>query len=182
MLGPVGPLKKDSCRSPHRPSKASHGKACHGRPPARSARRRPRGRSPPAVGSCRRSRDPQSLVRGRACDSKWFACEPAAGYTTGWVPSTMLELVVVPACPLTAAVLAVADRDRIRLQRLLRRTDVEDQPNRLPVALVGVVVVVEDVEEPVLQRELSGTRRVVASHTHTPSARYAALIRADHSA
>ena len=66
-----------------------------------------------------------------------------------------LELVVVPGCALGALVLAVADLDRRPLERLRGRRGVEDELDHLPVALVQVVPVVEDVEEPVLERELS---------------------------
>ena len=67
-----------------------------------------------------------------------------------------LELVVVPRRPLGALVLAVADLDGRPVQRLRRARGVEDQLDHLPVALVQVVPVVEDVEQPVLERELAG--------------------------
>jgi hypothetical protein len=67
-----------------------------------------------------------------------------------------LELAVLPVGPLRALVLAVADLDRGTLQRLRGGRRVEDELDHLPVALVQVVPVVEDVEEPVLQRELVG--------------------------
>ena len=51
--------------------------------------------------------------------------------------------------------LAVADLDGRALQRLLGSVRVEDELDHLPVALVQVVEVVEDVEEPVLERELA---------------------------
>jgi hypothetical protein len=66
-----------------------------------------------------------------------------------------LEPVVVPCRLLGALVLAVADLDRHALQRLCRARGVEDQLDHLPVALVQVVPVVEDVEQPVLERELA---------------------------
>jgi hypothetical protein len=46
------------------------------------------------------------------------------------------------------------------LQSLLRGRRLEDELHHLPVAFVQVVPVVEDVEEPVLQRELVGERRL----------------------
>ena len=64
-------------------------------------------------------------------------------------------LVVVPGSPLGALVRAVPDLDRLLVERLLRVGRVEDELDHLPVALVGVVEVVEGVEEPVLQRELA---------------------------
>jgi hypothetical protein len=67
-----------------------------------------------------------------------------------------LELVVIPAGALGALVLAVADLDRGVLQRLRRACRVEDELDHFPVAFVEVVPVVEDVEEPVLKRELAG--------------------------
>ena len=63
-----------------------------------------------------------------------------------------LELLVVPGRLLGALVLAVADLDGRPLQRLRRARGVEDQLDHLPVALVQVVPVVEDVEQPVLER------------------------------
>jgi hypothetical protein len=71
-----------------------------------------------------------------------------------------LELVVAPVGPLGPLVLAVADLDRLGLQRLAGSRRVEDELDHLPVALVEVVPVVEDVVEPVLQRELAGVVRV----------------------
>src|SRR5215216_2341297 len=64
-----------------------------------------------------------------------------------------LQLVVAPVGLLGALVLAVADLDRLGPERLLGGGRVEDELDHLPVALVQVVPVVEDVEEPVLQRE-----------------------------
>ena len=78
-----------------------------------------------------------------------------------------VELVVVPARPLGAFVRAVADRDRLLPERLARVGRVEDELDHLPVALVGVVEVVERVEEPVLEGKLAGAagfRRDVRVH------------------
>ena len=66
-----------------------------------------------------------------------------------------LELRVVPGSPLRALVLAVPDLDRRRLQCGRGRRGVEDELDHLPVAFMEVVPVVEDVEEPVLERELA---------------------------
>jgi hypothetical protein len=66
----------------------------------------------------------------------------------------------VPRRPLRALVLAVADHDGRALERLRRGGRVEDQLDHLPVALVQVVPVVEDVVEPVLQCELARVTRV----------------------
>ena len=65
-----------------------------------------------------------------------------------------LELVVAPGGPLRALVLTVANLDRRLPHRLGRRRGVENELDHLPVTLVQVVPVVEDVEEPVLEREL----------------------------
>ena len=51
--------------------------------------------------------------------------------------------------------LAVADGHRLARERLTRVVGIEDELDVLPVALVGVVPVVEDVVEPVLQGELT---------------------------
>jgi hypothetical protein len=51
---------------------------------------------------------------------------------------------------------AVADQDRLLRESFARIVGVEDELDHLPVALVRVVEVVERVEEPVLERELSG--------------------------
>ena len=65
-----------------------------------------------------------------------------------------LELVVAPRRLLGPLVLAVADGHRLARERLTRVVGIEDELDVLPVALVGVVPVVEDVVEPVLQGEL----------------------------
>ncbi len=71
-----------------------------------------------------------------------------------------LELLVSPGRALGTFVRAVAHPDRILRQRLGGVGGVEDELRHLPVALVRVVEVVERVEEPVLQGELAGVRRV----------------------
>jgi hypothetical protein len=65
-----------------------------------------------------------------------------------------LELRVVPGGTLPALVLAVADLGRRLPECLRRRRSVENELDHLPVTLVEVVPVVEDVEEPVLERKL----------------------------
>jgi hypothetical protein len=72
----------------------------------------------------------------------------------------LAELRVGPAGALGAFVLAVTDLRRLRRQRRLRCRCVEVELDHLPVALVLVVEVVEDVEEPVLKSELPEIRRV----------------------
>jgi hypothetical protein len=72
-------------------------------------------------------------------------------------PADLLELVVVPTRALGALVLRVEHLDGRSLQRLLDRVGVEVQLDHLPVGLVLVVVVVEDVVEPELEREPAGT-------------------------
>jgi hypothetical protein len=57
-------------------------------------------------------------------------------------------------------VLAVPDQRRPLAERLLRGRRVEVELDHLPVALVLVVEVVEDVEEPVLQREPARVRGI----------------------
>jgi hypothetical protein len=71
-----------------------------------------------------------------------------------------LELRVVPRGPFRALVLAVADLERRPVQRLLHRRRGENELDHLPVALVQVVPVVEDVEEPVLEREPARVRGI----------------------
>ena len=71
-----------------------------------------------------------------------------------------LELRVVPGRPLGALVLAVADLDGRPTESGGDRRSVEDELDHLPVALVQVVPVVEDVEKPVLERELARVGRV----------------------
>ncbi len=66
-----------------------------------------------------------------------------------------LELVLPPAGPLGTLVLAVSNLDGLLVQGLLRGRGIEVELDHLPVAFMGVVPVVEDVEEPVLQCELS---------------------------
>ena len=66
-----------------------------------------------------------------------------------------LELALPPARPLGALVLAVPNLDRFLVQGLRCGRGVEVELDHLPVAFVRVVPVVEDVEEPVLQCELS---------------------------
>ena len=75
-------------------------------------------------------------------------------------PVDELELLVAPVRRLGALVLAVADGDGILAERLLGVVGVEEELDHLPVALVQVVPVVVGVEEPVLQRQLPGVRRV----------------------
>jgi hypothetical protein len=69
-----------------------------------------------------------------------------------------LELVVTPARALRALVLAVADLCRVGRQCVLGSRRREVQLDHLPVAFVLVVEIVEDIEEPVLQRELPRER------------------------
>ena len=64
------------------------------------------------------------------------------------------QLRVTPHRPLCSLVLGVADLCRILRERLLGSGRIEVELDHLPVAFVRVVEVVEDVEEPVLQREL----------------------------
>ena len=93
------------------------------------------------------------------------------------------ELVVAPVRSFGPFVRAVADGDRILRQGGACRGGIEVELDHLPVALVQVVEVVEDVEEPVLQRDHLGVRgiaryvrihgrlRPVAGSTGSPSAR-----------
>ena len=70
-------------------------------------------------------------------------------------PVDELELVLAPRRLLGPLVLAVADGHRLTSERLTRVVRVEEELDVLPVAFVGVVPVVEDVVEPVLQGELT---------------------------
>jgi hypothetical protein len=75
--------------------------------------------------------------------------------------SDAVELLLVrPVGPLGPLVGAVADRGGLRRERGARVVGVEDELDHLPVALVGVVEVVERVEEPVLQRDLPRVSRL----------------------
>src|SRR5829696_5172196 len=125
--------------------------------------RRPRSKSssPPAgarraVPACRRSR---RLLSG-AADVERLVEEVGVGagrgIDDGVPPVDELELLVVPVRGLAALMLAVPDRDRLLRERLARIPGLEDELNHLPVALVQVVPVVVDVEQPVLERELAG--------------------------
>src|SRR5262249_36562861 len=71
------------------------------------------------------------------------------------------QLGVSPASAFGSVVLAEADQDRLRRQRLSRCGGVEVELDHLPVAFVLVVEVVEDVEEPVLKRERVGILRLL---------------------
>ena len=71
-------------------------------------------------------------------------------------PVDEVELLLAPGRCLAALVLAVADRDRLLCERLAGVFGLEDQLDHLPVALVEVVPVVEDIEQPVLKREHAG--------------------------
>jgi hypothetical protein len=75
-------------------------------------------------------------------------------------PVDSLELVVAPVCALGALVLAVAHLDRRSPERPGGRRGIEIELDHLPVALVQVVPVVEDVEHPVLERQLPRIARV----------------------
>ena len=85
-----------------------------------------------------------------------FACDPAAGYTTGCVASTSSSFSSpqsarsAPSCELYPIATGLL------VEGLRRVGGVEDELDHLPIALVQVVEVVEDVEEPVLERELPG--------------------------
>ena len=78
----------------------------------------------------------------------------------GPAPVHELELVVAPVGALGALVLAVAGCDRLLRQRRGRVGCVEEELDVLPVALVEVVPVVVDVEEPVLERQPPRVRGV----------------------
>ena len=106
-------------------------------------------------------------LRGRAAEVQRLAVEVRVR-AGGRVDDRMravdeLELGVAPRRSLGALVLAVADLGRRLRERLRGGRRVEDELDHLPVALVQVVPVVEDVEEPVLQRELARVRGSVAT-------------------
>ena len=98
--------------------------------------------------------------RGRAAEIQRLAVEVrvrARGRMHDGVRAVdELELVVAPVRSLGALVLAVADGGRLGRERLGGAIRVEVELDHLPVALVRVVPVVEDVEEPVLKGELPG--------------------------
>ena len=84
-----------------------------------------------------------------------FACDPAAGIEDRVRSLDQRELVVAPDCALRSFVRAVPDLDGLLRKRRPRVLRVEDELDHLPVALMEVVPVVEGVEQPVLERELS---------------------------
>ncbi len=132
-------------------------RACGGRGTGDGHHRRPHvdGRPPRVVAA-------DALRRG-AAEIQRLPVEVrvrAVGRVDDRVCADALELRVVPGGPLGTLVLAVADLDRRMVERLLRRRRVEDDLDHLPVALVQVVPLVEDVEEPVLERELARMRGV----------------------
>ena len=102
---------------------------------------------------------PDSLLR-RAADVQRVFEEVRVGAGRGIddrpAPVDELELVVIPVSALGSLVLAVADRDGLAVECLAGVAGVEDELDVLPVALVQVVPVVVDVEEPVLKHELPG--------------------------
>ena len=159
-FGPVGPLKNASCSSPQRPSNAIHGSS------RRAVRRVARDRH-----DLRLELDvrPASVVAadallGRAAEVERIVEEVrmrAGGRVDdGPAPVHELELVVAPVGALGALVLAVAGCDRLLRQRRGRVGCVEEELDVLPVALVEVVPVVVDVEEPVLERQPPRVRGV----------------------
>ena len=82
------------------------------------------------------------------------------GIDDGVRPVDDLELVVAPTRALGALMGAVADGDRCLVQRVRSIGGLEVELDHLPVAFVEVVELVEDVEEPVLQRQLPGMARI----------------------
>ena len=150
----MGPLKNAGRSSPQRPSKAIQGNSA--RACAVIARDRLHGRADVEGGSA--SVVAPDALLGRAAEVERLAVEVRvrSGRRVNDRVRAVdpLELVIAPRRPLRALVLAVAHLDRWALQRLGRRRGVEDELDHLPVAFMQVVPVVEDVEEPVLQREL----------------------------
>ena len=70
-------------------------------------------------------------------------------------PVDDLQLLLAPRRFLGALVRAVADGDRLAVERRARVVGLEDELDHLPVALVQVVELVERIEEPVLERDLA---------------------------
>ena len=99
-------------------------------------------------------------LRGRAAEIERLAEEVRVGaggdVHDGVRAVDELQLAFAPARALRTFVLAVADLDGPSVTCLCRGGCVEVELDHLPVAFVWVVPVVEDVEEPVLQRELPG--------------------------
>ena len=156
-FGPVGPLKNARCSSPQRPGESDPREVGErGGRVARDGlhdgagvvRRRPR------VVAADAFRARRSEVEGAAVEVR----VRAGRRIDDRVVADAIELRIVPGGALGALVLAVAGLGRLLLQRLGRGGRVEVELDHLPVAFVRVVPVVEDVVEPVLQRELAGPR------------------------
>ena len=159
-FGPVGPLKNAGWSSPQRPSNTIQGKAA-----AAAAGSLgivfTAGRSS-TMGSARVVAADARL--GRASDVQGLR-ELVRVRAGGGVDDRMrlvdeLELVLAPVGALGALVRAVPDRDGSRRERRGRIRRRRSQLDHLPVALVQVVELVEDVEEPVLERDLAGVAGV----------------------
>ena len=180
-FGPVGPLKNAGWSSPQRPSKSIHGNAALRRLADRSgsSARPGEGRA-----TAREVSSQPTPCRGRAAEVE-RRLEEVRVRAGGRIHDRMravdeLELVVAPGRALGALVLAVADLDRLARERLAGVVGVEDELDHLPVALVRVVPVVEDVEEPVLQRELARVAGVGARRARRPSAAFPSVSRRAH--
>ena len=154
-LGPVGPLKKAGCCSPQRPWNPIHGN-CEPAAAESLGIVRTAGRHRGPARACRRSRRPARRMRPGTAPSRrssHASRRPGRQPDASRRPS---ELGVVPVRLLAALVLAVADPHGVRASAWRGVVGVEVELDHLPVALVQVVPVVVDVEDPVLQRELAG--------------------------
>ena len=152
MFGPVGPLKNAAEAHPSGPGTRATGSGGYR---AGRSERCDSGHGltwGPFVSSqptpCRRS------CRGRAPRRRSSRASRRPGTRPG-APVDELELVIAPVRAFGTLVLAVADLDG-RACSASSECRVEDELDRLPVALVQVVEVVEEVEEPVLKASFPG--------------------------
>ena len=150
VAGPVGPLLNDGCSSPQRPVNASHDSS--------PVRRTTVGLTS-SIGA-RVSSHPNplcALLPNQRSDEKYDAWLPSPTNTTGWVSSATLERPAVPVGQFATLVLGVHHLVGLgRPSAACGVGGVEDDLDHLPVALVAIVPVVVDVEEPVLHDEGTG--------------------------
>ena len=150
MFGPVGPLETPGSRWPQWPRYVSHasGPSAAGNVETTIGVGVDPERRPARVVAA----EPGALlavpeVQGRA----ELARVRAGGHVDDRVASLLLDLGVGPGMPLPACVLGVGDLRGLEPERLVGRVGREGELDHLPVALVLVVELVEEVVEPVLE-------------------------------
>ena len=158
MFGPVGPLKNARCSSPQRPSNPIHGNA---RPRGgRVARDRLDDGAELIVRAARVVTADAFVRRAAEVERRAVEVRVRAGgdVDDGMGAVDELRASRRPRSPARRPRAGCSRPRRLLRQRLAGGGRVEVELDHLPVALVGVVPVVEDVEEPVLERELVGMR------------------------